>query len=671
MRGARDWVTTSGKLRIPDTEDAQRQLFEAISLSYWKWSPMCFVEMCTEHRPFIEDIDVLGSSSRSDSPPDNLLLETDFFKLRAKELRRFCPQIVSLELTLFTASGWHRDKECQKASFHAIWRNLVVTQSLARTLRSETVAAFERLSEEEPLKSLRHKLLELSPKNSWDMVFDITSVQGGSFRMPFCDKVTQGAREGREVLPVGVYMFEFSEPSAAGAGDVKQVLQFRPNDLSDVDWLIRGSVRRPHDPPPPLVNLAPSIALLPDCPVDAPRQVSHSSAPTLAQDVIETFEGRSRWMRPAAEFREELNRRCGDHHGADSTWEKLPSKPEEQRWQWKSKRKDLRGCVELQLPSGKIVVKGDERQKARLFVILERIARPWVVTNTKVREKSAGPQQDHCANVPAGRTSNILGKAWDIPRHPADAGEQGSVCDRFLVSLCSNTWLSELLGVVSCRKGRGQRPMTDVFPVGATADAERVGSIIILGKSMLLQTSTGLQLQLQGSGLGKRLLWHVHGSIPLEEDLWTIHHDRAGMRNCEDEVPADALGTSASRLPVTSGFSTIDPEEGVDSQDEPDPEDGAGAYLGPWRIVQRRRQRPQIHAPKLAELKDPAMPKPCQQKNFNRRAKRREAREAEAREMAMPLSSLPGPAPSRVPSPVTECREPANRASRWQRRTTQ
>ena len=73
------------------------------------------------------------------------------------------------QLTLFIASGWHREEGCWKASFHAIWRQLVVTKDVAGTIRAATVEAVEQLSEEEPLKSVRQKLLMLSPKSTRDM----------------------------------------------------------------------------------------------------------------------------------------------------------------------------------------------------------------------------------------------------------------------------------------------------------------------------------------------------------------------------------------------------------------------------------------------------------------------------------------------------------------------
>ena len=53
--------------------------------------------------------------------------------------------------------------------------------------------------------------------------------------------------------------------------------------------------------------------------------------------------------------------------------------------------------------------------------------------------------------------------------------------------------------------------MVDVF----RTDPHRLGTIIILGDSMLLVlTSDGAQLQLQGHGLGKHLLWHCASRNP-------------------------------------------------------------------------------------------------------------------------------------------------------------
>ena len=44
-----------------------------------------WTRMCTEHRPFIEDLDILGKDDWYDwsGAPDSLLLDSDFFKLLA------------------------------------------------------------------------------------------------------------------------------------------------------------------------------------------------------------------------------------------------------------------------------------------------------------------------------------------------------------------------------------------------------------------------------------------------------------------------------------------------------------------------------------------------------------------------------------------------------------
>ncbi len=91
-------------------------------------------------------------------------MESDFFKLRAKELHRIFPSIGSLELTLFTASGWHTEKSRWKASFHAIWHQLIVDRQRAGMVRLATIASFEEISKEEPLKGLLQRLQELDEK---------------------------------------------------------------------------------------------------------------------------------------------------------------------------------------------------------------------------------------------------------------------------------------------------------------------------------------------------------------------------------------------------------------------------------------------------------------------------------------------------------------------------
>ena len=43
------------------------------------------------------------------------------------------------------------------------------------------------------MSSLCQDLLDANPKNTWAGVFDVSSVRGGSFRMPFCGKMSTNA----------------------------------------------------------------------------------------------------------------------------------------------------------------------------------------------------------------------------------------------------------------------------------------------------------------------------------------------------------------------------------------------------------------------------------------------------------------------------------------------
>ena len=52
--------------------------------------------------------------------------------------RRF-PSANPLRLLLFKASGFHRDKKCQKASFHCVWPDLIVDKERAHVVRLQTI----------------------------------------------------------------------------------------------------------------------------------------------------------------------------------------------------------------------------------------------------------------------------------------------------------------------------------------------------------------------------------------------------------------------------------------------------------------------------------------------------------------------------------------------------
>lgn len=61
-------------------------------------------------------------------------------------------------------------------------------------------------------KGFKDQLLEADAKNTWDNVFDKTTVCGKSFRMPFCDKIVFGRqKERRPVKPARIMRFSFDD----------------------------------------------------------------------------------------------------------------------------------------------------------------------------------------------------------------------------------------------------------------------------------------------------------------------------------------------------------------------------------------------------------------------------------------------------------------------------
>ena len=69
-----------------DTADVQANLFDNIAEQYDRRQRLCLVEMCTNHKPFIEDLGILGKAD-ADGPPSDLISSTDISK--------FVPRFVS------------------------------------------------------------------------------------------------------------------------------------------------------------------------------------------------------------------------------------------------------------------------------------------------------------------------------------------------------------------------------------------------------------------------------------------------------------------------------------------------------------------------------------------------------------------------------------------------
>ena len=89
--GAWDWDSSSGKFKIHESDEHRSMLFDCINVLYQNCQPLCVVEMCTDRRPFIEDIDVLGPCEGGENnmgTMDAIFLESEFFALRAS-----CPTV--------------------------------------------------------------------------------------------------------------------------------------------------------------------------------------------------------------------------------------------------------------------------------------------------------------------------------------------------------------------------------------------------------------------------------------------------------------------------------------------------------------------------------------------------------------------------------------------------
>ena len=50
-----------------DTADVQANLFDNIAEQYDRRQRLCLVEMCTNHKPFIEDLGILGKANANET----------------------------------------------------------------------------------------------------------------------------------------------------------------------------------------------------------------------------------------------------------------------------------------------------------------------------------------------------------------------------------------------------------------------------------------------------------------------------------------------------------------------------------------------------------------------------------------------------------------------------
>lgn len=370
LRGCKDWTTESGRLNFPDNEEVRRELEDKI-VQMFRISPLCYVEMATSSYPFFEDIDIMHIDAERSG---DILLNEQFWLLRAQVLHDIFPTFDTLELTLFKAHGLQAEKQRYKESYHAIWRDLIVDKGRARLIRLATIARFNKESKlGGRVSELSKKLLEADEKNAWEAVFDITSVRCGSFRMPFCGKVYKGRIE-RPIEPEGVWRFS----KVSMTRSIVDVAS-----LPDVEWARRGRVRLfPNSGTtqlPPLTSWK-----LPNLSVT--QKYKKSAAASSSMDTWqdrkaakekritkrweeEQIERRRLWKGTAIEFKAELDRRMEDENGYESMWIEIKAKTGCEKWSWTHRR--LKGLIEFTQPSGEVFIRGSTTDQMVLLELLK------------------------------------------------------------------------------------------------------------------------------------------------------------------------------------------------------------------------------------------------------------------------------------------------------------
>lgn len=257
--GGREWITSTGKLNIPDDPEAQGNLRQAVAICHNLQQHMCLVECTTPIHPFIEDIDVLlPRCTSAPSASSHLLLshfdDYLFLRLRAMALHEIFP-LPSIRMLVCVSSGLSRQKNQQKLSLHCIWPDILLDDNLAGLVRHHTLDRFMAMSRdtESPLYPLYQKLWEETRQNDepeepseqmWSIIFDVTSVRAKSLRMLYCDKADQGVRDGRPLLPFGLFNFKFPE-GEFNVNDITIEHELNIHSKTPVEWLEMASVRRP------------------------------------------------------------------------------------------------------------------------------------------------------------------------------------------------------------------------------------------------------------------------------------------------------------------------------------------------------------------------------------------------------------------------------------------
>lgn len=296
LMGASDTFSSTGKWHFPDSPEVQKQLFENIEWLFPKKMYLYMSERQTQRFPFIEDFDVQARMDYTDPemptdgsrpPPDHLIMNKpirtgpnpddvtgdpgELMKWRALAIHMVYPHIDELDALVYSASGVNKGKEMLKSSFHLVWPQLIVDPDRAPVLRHVTLGIFRKqtMLKGSYLEDRQKRLLNLHESNSWELVFDSTTINArNGLRLPYNDKASmvikdpadkQRVKDGtlsktkapksrvcehRPSIAVGMIRFTFIKDPETG--DIKVgarwVADAKTYRISE--WIAKGTCRR-------------------------------------------------------------------------------------------------------------------------------------------------------------------------------------------------------------------------------------------------------------------------------------------------------------------------------------------------------------------------------------------------------------------------------------------
>merc|ERR1719343_895781 len=157
---------------------------------------------------------------------------------RAMAVHLIYPDLEFLEVLVYSASGYNKGKDLLKSSFHLVWPQLIVDSDRAPVIRHVTLGLFQRetLKPGSFLNEVQKKLIDLHDTNSWELVFDSTTINArNGLRLPYNDKASmvvaseedkrkikegmlsktkadkKRVREDRPSIAIGKIVFEFDK----------------------------------------------------------------------------------------------------------------------------------------------------------------------------------------------------------------------------------------------------------------------------------------------------------------------------------------------------------------------------------------------------------------------------------------------------------------------------